>query len=265
MVILVLGFSSLLSLSAYSDPRLSFLIPFPTSSVPPNVQAKPVKLKYLPLASDKMLRGLPMPIIRAVNGIVETYPAAPVTPRPPATQADADSRDRSKHQGRRTADHATHLAQQAYQQQVGQDPAPKPALHAQDIMTSPVTCLPSDSTLLEAWTVMRRKGIHHLPVTSVHGTLVGMVSIHDLLPYAHELEAVNSPGPSVAHKLASVMSNRVLSATPTTEIREIAHVMLDEQVNAIPILDSSRRPIGILTTSDILRAIVHRSPLDLRT
>ncbi|MGH7147467.1 MAG: CBS domain-containing protein, partial [Nitrospiraceae bacterium] len=120
-----------------------------------------------------------------------------------------------------------------------------------------------NSTLLEAWTVMKRKGIHHLPVTSVHGTLVGMISNYELLPYAYELESLNSPGLSAEHKLAGVMSSLVLSATPTTEIREIAHVMLDVHVSAIPILDSSRHPVGILTTSDILRAIVHRSPLEL--
>lgn len=207
-----------------------------------------------------------MPIIRAVNGIVEMHPALPVSPRPPATQIAAAGReDRSKGQERQTADHAARIAQQAYQQQVDQAPAPKPALLAQDIMTSPVTWLPSHSTLLEAWSTMKHKGIHHLPVTSVHGTLVGMISDHDLLPYAHELESVNSPGPSAEHKLARVMSSRVLSATPTTEIREIAHVMLDEQVSAIPILDSSRHLVGILSTSDILRAIVHRSPLELWT
>jgi len=132
-------------------------------------------------------------------------------------------------------------------------------------MTSPVTWLPYDSTLLEAWTVMKRTGIHHLPVTSVHGTLVGMISNHDLLPYAHDLGSVNSPGSSAEHKLARIMSSRVLSATPTTEIREIALVMLDEHVSAILILDSSRHLVGILTTSDILRAIVHRSPLELWT
>jgi acetoin utilization protein AcuB len=207
-----------------------------------------------------------MPIIRAVNGIVETHPALPVSPRPPATQVAAAGReDRSKGQERQTDDHAARLAQQAYQQQAHQAPTPKPALLAQDIMTSPVTWLPSDSTLLEAWTMMNRKGIHHLPVTSIHGTLVGMISNHDLLPHAHELESVDSAGPVAVHKLASVMSSRVLSATPTTEIREIAHVMLDEQVSAIPILDSSRQLVGILTTSDILRAIVHRSPLELWT
>jgi len=131
-----------------------------------------------------------MPIIRAVNGIVEMHPALPVSPRPPAIQVAAAGReDRSKGQERQTADHA--------------------------------------------------KGVHHLPVTSVHGTLVGMISNYDLLPYAHELESVNSPGPSAGHKLARVMSSRVLSATATTETREIAHVMLNEQVSAIPILDSS--------------------------
>ncbi len=207
-----------------------------------------------------------MSIIRAVNSIVEIHPALSVSPRPPATQADADNRQgRSKEQERQAANHATLLAQQAYQEQGHQGTAPKPALLAQDLMTSPVISLPSDSTLLEAWSLMKHKGIHHFPVTSVHGTLVGMVSNHDLLPFAHELESINSPGPSSGHKLAHVMSSRVLSATPTTEIREIAHVMLDEHVSAIPILDISRHPVGILTTSDILRAIVHRSPLELWT
>lgn len=207
-----------------------------------------------------------MPIIRAVNGIVEMHPALSVSPRPPATQvASAGREDRKKEQARQPADRATRLAQQAYQQQAHQDIAPKPALLAQDLMTSPVTSLPSDRTLLEAWSVMKHKGIHHLPVTSVHGALVGMISDHDLLPYAQELESVNSPGPSAGHNLAHVMSSRVLSATPTTEIHEIARVMLDEHVSAIPILDSSRHPVGILSTSDILRAIAHQSPLELWT
>jgi acetoin utilization protein AcuB len=61
------------------------------------------------------------------------------------------------------------------------------------------------------------------------------------------------------------MSNHVLSAIPTTELREIARLMLDEYVSAIPIVDNSRHPVGILTTSDILRAIVHRNPLELWT
>lgn len=207
-----------------------------------------------------------MPLIRAVNGIVEMHRTLPVSPRTPVSQAGKDDpRDRSKEQERHAADHATRLAQQAYQQQIHQASSPKPVLLAQDLMTSPVLWLPSDSTLLEAWTVMKHKGIHHLPVTSVQGTLVGMISSQDLLPFVNELETSNSPGSSTGRTLAQVMSIRVLSAGPTTELRDIAGIMLDEDVSAITVLDSSRHPVGILTTSDILRAIVHRSPLGLWT
>lgn len=113
--------------------------------------------------------------------------------------------------------------------------------------------------------MMQHKGIHHLPVTSVHGTLIGMVSNSELLPYAHGLESVDPPGPWTEYQLTHVMNSRVLSASPATEIREIAHIMLNGHVNAIPILDGSRHLVGILTTSDILRAIVHQSPLELWT
>ena len=86
-----------------------------------------------------------MPIIRAVNGIVEMHPALSVSPRPPATQvASAGREDHKKEQARQTADQATRLAQQAYQQQAHQDIAPRPAFLAQDLMTSPVTSLPSE-------------------------------------------------------------------------------------------------------------------------
>lgn len=207
-----------------------------------------------------------MSLIRAVNAIVETQPARPVSQRIPTTQADADHRqNHSKEQEHQEANPASLLAQQAYQQQVHQDSAPKQGLLAQDLMTSPVTWLPSDSTLMEAWTVMKCKGIHHLPVTSLHGTLVGLISDRDLLPYTQELESSSQPGPAARHTLAQVMSLRVLSASPTTELREIARAMLDEYVSAIPIVDNARHPIGILTTSDILHAIVHRSPLELWT
>jgi acetoin utilization protein AcuB len=66
-------------------------------------------------------------------------------------------------------------------------------------------------------------------------------------------------------RLAEHMTVRVVSATPTTEIREIARVMLDEHIHAVPVLDEARRPIGILTSRDLLRGIARRAPLQLWT
>jgi acetoin utilization protein AcuB len=132
-------------------------------------------------------------------------------------------------------------------------------------MTAPVLSLPSDSTLTDAWAVMKQRGFRHIPVTSVHSTLVGMVSDRDLLHHVPELITLANTSQAAQRRLAEIMTARVISATPTTDIREIARVMLDERLHAVPILDGNRRLVGILTTRDLLRGIVNHGPLELWT
>jgi acetoin utilization protein AcuB len=162
-------------------------------------------------------------------------------------------------------DHSALNAQTAYQQQSVQQPHPKPAVLAQDLMKAPVLSLPSDSTLLDAWTLMSHKGFHHIPITSLHGTLVGMVSHRDLLRHVPELVTAGDSRQASTRRLAEIMTSRVISSTPITEIREVARVMLDEQIHAVPILDNARRLVGILSTQDLLQGMANHGPLELWT
>jgi acetoin utilization protein AcuB len=132
-------------------------------------------------------------------------------------------------------------------------------------MTSPVQVLPSDSTVSDAWTVMTHKGFHHIPVISMHGALVGMVSDRDLMRHAPGLNTGTIPVQAAQRRLAEVMTTRVISATPATDIREIARIMLDERIHAVPILDGHRRLVGILSARDLLRGIANHGPLELWT
>ncbi len=204
-----------------------------------------------------------MPIILAVNGIVETYPIKPVGPR----NGRAESAGEREHHGRHSPslDRSALAAQTAYQQQSSERPHLKPAILARDLMSAPVFSLPSDSTLLDAWAGMSHKGFHHIPVTSMHGTLVGMVSYGDLLHHVPELITAADQRQASRRRLAEIMTSRVISATPVTEIREIARVMLDERIHAVPILDHNRGLVGILTTRDLLEGIANHGPLELWT
>ena len=204
-----------------------------------------------------------MPIILAVNGIVETYPIKPAGPRTSRTESVGDR----EHQGQPSTslDHSALAAHTAYQQQSIESSYPKPAILARDLMSAPVLSLPSDSTWLDAWASMSDKGFHHIPVTSMHDTLVGMVSYRDLLHHAPELITAADTRQASRRRLAEIMTSRVISATPVTEVREIARVMLDEQIHAVPILDHNRRLIGILATRDLLRGIANHGPLELWT
>jgi acetoin utilization protein AcuB len=203
-----------------------------------------------------------MPIILAVNGIVETYPIKPVGPR-----NGAESPGEQEHHGQRSSslDRSALAAQTAYQQQSIERSHLKPAILARDLMSAPVLSLPSDSTLLDAWASMSHKGFHHIPVTSMHDTLVGMVSYRDLLHHVPELITAADKRQAARRRLAEIMTSRVISATPVTEIREIACAMLDERIHAIPILDYNRHLVGILTTRDLLQGIANHGPLELWT
>ncbi len=204
-----------------------------------------------------------MPIIVAVNGIAEIYPEKPMTLRCNRTEAVADREHHDQQSS--TLDHPALVAQTAYQQQDGDRSHPTPAVLARDLMTTPALSLPSDSSLLDAWTIMSHKGFHHIPITSVHGTLVGMLSYRDLLHHVPELITIADTQQASHKHVAEVMTPRVISATPTTEIREIARVMLEERIHAVPILDQSRRLVGILSTHDLLRGIANHGPLELWT
>lgn len=204
-----------------------------------------------------------MSIIVAVNGIAEVYPVKPAPLRSNRIESVADREHHDQQSS--TLDHPVLVAHTAYQQQGLDRPHPTPAVLARDLMTTPVLSLPSDSRLVDAWTIMSHKGFHHLPITSVHGTLVGMLSYRDLLHHVPELVTTGETRQASQKHVAEIMTPRVISATPTTEIREIAQVMLEERIHAVPILDQSRRLIGILSTQDLLRGIANHGPLELWT
>ena len=204
-----------------------------------------------------------MAVVVAVNGIVESYPVKPVTPRSPLV--DAVESQSGKDQRPPKGDRAVLAAQQAYEEQTRHARLPKPALLAKDLMTAPVVTLPSDATVAEAWALMTRRIFRHIPITAVHGTLVGMVSDRDLIRHAPDLVIAGIQSAGARRRLAEIMSTRVLSATPTTDIREIARVMMDERVWALPVLDPDRHPVGIISTRDLLRAIANHGPVELWT
>lgn len=140
-----------------------------------------------------------------------------------------------------------------------------PAVLAEQIMSTPVMTLTPDAPLSEAWKVLREKKVHHVPVVSGEGHAVGILSDRDLLrgrPNAARRDArVDTADPPTL--VRHLMSNILLTATPDTEIREIARVIVDERIGCLPILDPSRRLQGILTSTDILRCVVNHAPLDL--
>lgn len=125
---------------------------------------------------------------------------------------------------------------------------------AEQIMSSPVVSLHVGKNLLDAWQIMRRHGFRHLPLIDHKLCLQGMVSDRDLMRAGID-----------DRPLSDIMQNKVLSAARTTLIRDIAEVMTDYRIGALPLLDSDNRIEGIVTRHDILKAVMHQIPIELWT
>lgn len=199
-----------------------------------------------------------MPVVQSIDGVFSLY-----RERRGARRGQSLARPKlsTPQEDRSPANPAYVLAQQAYEKGSGAR-ARKPVVVARDIMSVPVTVLPAGAPVVQAWGIMRGRQFRHLPIVSDSGVLVGMITDQDLLHASHGTEGrVMPPFPLVRE----VMTRDVITATPETPIREIIEVMLDEQISAIPILNDRYHPVGILTTTDILRALLNRAPLELWT
>lgn len=136
-----------------------------------------------------------------------------------------------------------------------------PLYHAAQIMQRLVITVSDDDDVARAWRTLRDNRIRQSPVLDDGARLVGIVSERDLLT------VINIDGgrivESLSRRVRDVMTSPVVAAAPVTDIRRIATVMLDHDVDGVPVVTDGGRLAGFVSRSDILRAVVTDPPLSL--
>ena len=119
---------------------------------------------------------------------------------------------------------------------------------ALDIMSKNVTTSTIEIPLSSIRNEMKKREIRHIPIVN-KGKIVGIISDRDLL----KVEASNSFNDL---KAESVMSSILILAEDNTPLSHVAQVLINEKISAIPIIDQSQNLVGIISRTDVLRAIV---------
>jgi acetoin utilization protein AcuB len=122
-------------------------------------------------------------------------------------------------------------------------------MKAKDIMTRHVVDVMESDDIYQAFSQLRQHRIHQLLVVNVDSQLCGLVSDRDVLRAWAEVSNSDRDYPRVA----SIMQREVLTCGPEDSITRITQDMLDQHVHAMPVVDAKRRPIGIISTTDLLR------------
>ncbi len=135
-------------------------------------------------------------------------------------------------------------------------------MKVQDYMTKRVITVGKGEPIRSAWLLMEKNNIRHLPVIEEH-KLVGIVSEKDLykaLPSITEIKDTQKLAKILdTVKVENVMTRNVKAVTPEMYINKAAKVFLENRLGCFPVV-SEGRLVGILTTTDLLRFIVQRSP-----
>lgn len=133
----------------------------------------------------------------------------------------------------------------------GQHSLPQKVTIAAEIMKQPVVSLSYESASIQnAKAKLDQHKVKHLPITK-NGRLFAITCETDIL--RHQVAPSEFP-----HWIRP----KVFAATPTMDIRQLAHVMFDEHIGSMPIVDDEHRLIGIVTRSDILRITSQYGPVE---
>ena len=62
-------------------------------------------------------------------------------------------------------------------------------------------------------------------------------------------------------KISDLMAKRVISAEPHQTVEHVRRVMERNRIHAVPVVNTDREPVGIVTTADLARQVKDTSPV----
>ena len=120
-------------------------------------------------------------------------------------------------------------------------------MRVQDVMTEDVQTMAPDDPAEDAWELMRRRGFHHVVVTSESGAVVGILSDRD---------AGGTRGSALrrGRTVEDLMTRHVVTVDPSTTVRRAANLMRGRSIGCV-VVTNRGRVAGIVTVADLLELV----------
>jgi CBS domain-containing protein len=125
-------------------------------------------------------------------------------------------------------------------------------LRVGNLMSVDPVVVDADAAVHEVEKLLKSYRISGLPVVS-GGSVVGVISQTDLLN-ARSSELIGSNWDRV--RVRHLMSRPAVTVQLGTTVQRAARLMLDEHIHRVVVVDDEGAPAGVLTTSDLLRALL---------
>jgi CBS domain-containing protein len=121
-------------------------------------------------------------------------------------------------------------------------------VRVRDVMTAPAITVAPTASFKEIVDLMLRHRVSALPVVDDAGNLLGMVSEADLIT-----KPAHGGGLRRGHTAGEIMSTPAESAHLDDTVRDLARQMIDDRRKHLPVIDGSRRLVGVVSRRDLLQ------------
>ncbi|MGH3082925.1 MAG: CBS domain-containing protein [Gaiellaceae bacterium] len=140
-------------------------------------------------------------------------------------------------------------------------------MNVQEVMTREVITVSPEEPLKHVATLLLERRVSGVPVVDLDGRLVGVVSEGDLLfKEAGERPrrrprflgaATRTSEKRAATTAGDAMTSPALTVAPTATVAQAAALMLERDVNRLPVVDQGAL-VGIVTRADLIRAFARQ-------
>ncbi len=118
-------------------------------------------------------------------------------------------------------------------------------MKVKDIMTKDVAYINSGSKVIEAAKMMQQHNVGSIPVCDQNNSLVGIITDRDIV--LRNIAMGKNPANTSVN---DVMSPKVTWARPDMDMKEISHLMEQQQVRRIPVVENNKL-VGIVALGDM--------------
>lgn len=145
---------------------------------------------------------------------------------------------------------------------------------AEDIMTRDVITVREHDLISDVCKLFAEKNISGAPVVNDEGKLMGIISEGDLIykqkpfkppvfitlfdgmiPLNHK-QFEEDMKKMAGYRVSDMMTRNAITASPDTDVSELASIIIEKKVNRLPIVDVRGHVVGVVSRHDLVKAMV---------
>jgi CBS domain-containing protein len=126
--------------------------------------------------------------------------------------------------------------------------------HVDQLMSTKVLTINDTATIKECYDLMQEYKVQQLPIiadSKLH--LKGIVTIQDITRYI--FSDIQYAEHNAHNAVSNISTKKVITTDPISDIRRVSKVMMDFNINAIPVVNNEDMLVGMVSRNDIVNAV----------